>query len=249
MASRMETNLQRLLARCEAMAAEGRQGDWRLEKYIGALQEKLGELKKSPSKPSQEALQEYSRKIEFLRGLIEAQKLSSATDKAMATQRLVPGKTSTLPDTKTSSTTKGIHLQATSRYTNEMREELLGQENSQENGLRHRKKTEESGEDLDTLLQHHQDMQEKLAEDMIKLAQSLKHNSIVASNIIKEDNKMLGDATKLADVNYDRLKVESDRLEAHTKKSCNWWVWILLLVVCITFLWMIMFIRMFPKKT
>lgn len=33
-------------------------------------------------------------------------------------------------------------------------------------------------------------MQENIAEEMIKMAQSLKHSSVVASNIIKEDNKV-----------------------------------------------------------
>ncbi|XP_077989115.1 vesicle transport protein USE1-like [Glandiceps talaboti] len=251
MASRLETNLQRLLARCEGMAAEGKHSDWRLEKYVGALQDKLSELKKAPSKPGPEIMQEYTKKIGFLKGLIETEKLPSPTEKAMANQLLAPGKTITLPDTKSSTTmtSKDLHLQASSRYTNQMRDELLGQDNSTENGVRHRGKTEEHDDDLDTVLRHHQDTQEKLAEDMIRLAQSLKHNAIVAGNIINEDNKTLAESTKLADINYDRLKVESGRLEAHTKKSCNWWVWIMLLVVCITFIWMIMFIRMFPKKS
>ena len=33
-------------------------------------------------------------------------------------------------------------------------------------------------------------MQENLAEEMIKLAQNLKHSSVTARNIIKEDNKV-----------------------------------------------------------
>jgi hypothetical protein len=47
--------------------------------------------------------------------------------------------------------------------------------------------TEES---LDTVLEHHQNMQEKIAEEMIQMAQNLKHNSLVASNILKKDNKV-----------------------------------------------------------
>ena len=33
-------------------------------------------------------------------------------------------------------------------------------------------------------------MQEKIADEMIKMAQNLKHTSVMASNIIKEDNKV-----------------------------------------------------------
>ena len=40
------------------------------------------------------------------------------------------------------------------------------------------------------MLQYHQNMQEKIADEMIKMAQNLKHTSVMASNIIKEDNKV-----------------------------------------------------------
>jgi SNARE protein 1 len=40
------------------------------------------------------------------------------------------------------------------------------------------------------VLEHHQNMQEKIAEEMIQMAQNLKHNSLVASNILKKDNKV-----------------------------------------------------------
>nr|XP_006821590.1 PREDICTED: vesicle transport protein USE1-like [Saccoglossus kowalevskii] len=219
MASRLETNLQRLLSRCEVMAAERRHSDWRLEKFKQLLDNIAAkclitktsmnirrtrkkkrtftsaqctimkiELERLASKPTPEIMQEYTKKIEFLRGLIATEKLTCASDKAMASQLLTPGKTITLPDTSSASsvTTKELHLQAASRYTNEMRDELLGR---------------------------------------------------------------LGDTTRLADINYDKLDVESKRLEAHTKKACNWWVWIMMAIVCLTFVWMIMFIRMFPKRS
>ena len=47
-----------------------------------------------------------------------------------------------------------------------------------------------SSEDLDVVLQHHHSMQEKLAEEMLSLTRSLKHNTVVASNIIKDDNRV-----------------------------------------------------------
>lgn len=45
-------------------------------------------------------------------------------------------------------------------------------------------------EGLDAFLEHQQNMQEKIAEEMIQMAQNLKHNSLVASNILKKDNKV-----------------------------------------------------------
>lgn len=52
------------------------------------------------------------------------------------------------------------------------------------------KKGDTKDESIDTVLQYHQNMQENIAEEMIKMAQNLKHSSVMASNIIKEDNKV-----------------------------------------------------------
>lgn len=60
------------------------------------------------------------------------------------------------------------------------------------------KKGDTNDDSIDTVLQYHQNMQENIAEEMIKMAQNLKHTSIMASNIIKEDNKVgLSSAWKL----------------------------------------------------
>ena len=41
--------------------------------------------------------------------------------------------------------------------------------------------------DMETVLAKHQEMQEKIAEDMIEIARSLKHRSEAARDIIKSD--------------------------------------------------------------
>ena len=45
-------------------------------------------------------------------------------------------------------------------------------------------------ESIDDIMKHHHVAQEKLAEEMIKMAQSMKHTSITASNIIKSDKEV-----------------------------------------------------------
>ena len=52
------------------------------------------------------------------------------------------------------------------------------------------KKRDTKEDSIDTVLQYHQKMQEDIAEEMIGMAKNLKHTSIMASNIIKEDNKV-----------------------------------------------------------
>lgn len=49
----------------------------------------------------------------------------------------------------------------------------------------------QSAVELDAVLQHHQDMQEKLAEEMLSLARSLKNNTLAAQNVIKQDNQVV----------------------------------------------------------
>ncbi|NWU94505.1 USE1 protein, partial [Upupa epops] len=251
-ATRLELNLVRLLSRCEVLAAERRDPEeWRLEKYVAALEDKLRELKKHSCKPAPELLNEYSRKVEFLKGLLEAEKLSSSTEKAVANQFLAPGRTPTTSKERTPAT-KTVHLQTKARCTGKMRSELLGTVQEQvcffppsSRGLSPDEK--QSGVELDAVLQHHQDMQEKLAEEMLSLARSLKNNTLAAQNVIKQDNQTLSHSLRMADQNFEKLKDESDRLEQHAKKSVNWLLWIMLIVVCFIFISMILFIRIFPK--
>ncbi|KAM9215458.1 vesicle transport protein USE1 isoform 2-T2 [Leptosomus discolor] len=250
-ATRLELNLMRLLSRCEALAAERRDPEeWRLEKYVAALEDMLAELKKQSSKPAPELLNEYSRKVEFLKGLLEAEKLSSSTEKALANQFLAPGRTPTTTKERTPAT-KTVHLQTKARCTGKMRSELLGTIPISFFPLRSCRgfapDEKQSAVELDAVLQHHQDMQEKLAEEMLSLARSLKNNTLAAQNVIKQDNQTLSHSLRMADQNFEKLKDESDRLEQHAKKSVNWLLWIMLIVVCFIFISMILFIRIFPK--
>ncbi|XP_040273418.1 LOW QUALITY PROTEIN: vesicle transport protein USE1 [Bufo bufo] len=262
--SRLELNFVRLLSRCEVMASERReQGEWRLEKFVGALEEMLTSIKKDGSKPSPELLIEYCRKVDFLKGLLEAEKLPSPTEKALANQFLAPGRTPTISKERTP-VTKTVHLQTQARYTGEMRNELLEKQCSNDSVLqhdaflRHRRclpvtclgstsDEKQTSAELDAMLQHHHNMQEKLAEEMLRLTQNLKNNTLAVQNVIKQDNQTLNQSLKLADQNFEKLKTESDRLEQHAKKSVNWLLWIMLIFVCCTFISMILFIRLFPR--
>uniref|UniRef100_A0A3Q3LDZ8 Vesicle transport protein USE1 n=1 Tax=Labrus bergylta TaxID=56723 RepID=A0A3Q3LDZ8_9LABR len=243
MASRLEINFVRLLSRCESIASEKRgETEWRLEKYVGALEEMLVALRKSLSKPTPEVLTEYTRKVDFLKGLLEADKLSSPTEKALANQFLAPGRTPTIANERMPAT-KTVHMQTKARCTGEMRNELCPA--SFRSGLPLDER--QSAAELEAVLQHHHNLQEKLADDMLNLARNLKNNSLAAQNIIKQDNQTLGQSMRQADLNFEKLKTESERLEQHTKKSVNWLLWIMLVLVSFTFISMILFIRIFPR--
>ncbi|KAJ3599968.1 hypothetical protein NHX12_033920 [Muraenolepis orangiensis] len=253
--SRLEINFIRLLSRCESIAAEKRgETEWRLEKYVGALEDMLVALRKTPSKPSQEVVTDYQRKVDFLKGILEAEKLSSATEKALANQFLAPGRTPTIANERMPAT-KRVHMQTKARCTGEMRNELLGADMSgtgdSHADLRNRRGApideRQSATELDAVLQHHHNLQEKLAEDMLHLARNLKNNSMAAQSIIKQDNQTLSQSMRRADMNFEKLKTESERLEQHTKKAVNWLLWMMLFLVSFTFIGMILFIRIFPR--
>ncbi|XP_074161729.1 vesicle transport protein USE1 isoform X5 [Sminthopsis crassicaudata] len=221
-------------------------------RYVAALEEMLQALKEQSSKPAPEMLNEYSRKVDFLKGMLEAEKLSSSSEKALANQFLAPGRTPTTTKERVPAT-KTVHLQTRARYTGEMRSELLGTVHLSplpyalctHRGLGADEK--QSAAELDAVLQHHHNVQEKLAEEMLSLARSLKNNTLAAQNVIKQDNQTLSHSLKMADQNFEKLKTESERLEQHAKKSVNWLLWIVLIFVCFIFISMILFIRIFPK--
>ncbi|CAL1593641.1 unnamed protein product [Knipowitschia caucasica] len=255
MASRLEINFIRLLSRCESIASDKRgETEWRLEKYVAALEEMLVALRKAPSKPTPEILTEYTRKVGFLKGLLEAEKLSSPAEKALANQFLAPGRTATIENERMSAT-KTVHMQTQARCTGEMRAELFStnspQKGTMENELRNRRglpvDERQSAAELDAVLQHHHNLQEKLADDMLNLARNLKNNTLAAQNIIRQDNQTLNQSMRQADLNFEKLKTESERLEQHTKKSVNWLLWLMLILVSFTFISMILFIRIFPR--
>merc|ERR1712018_161251 len=236
------------------MASETDEIGWRLEKYVGALQELLSDLKKENSRPCAEVLSEYKRRVDLLQGLTEAEKMSSAADKALAADMLAPASRAA----EHCQPSRELHLQKKAHYHGEMRDELLGKQEENNTttassaGVRQRQlvgnqKKPEQEEDLDTVLKHHNQLQEKLADEMLNLARNLKDNATVANRIVKDDNTRLNETTQMADSNFGKLKVESDRLETHVNKSCNWWIWIMLALVGITFIWMVLFMRMFPK--
>lgn len=87
---------------------------------------------------------------------------------------------------------KEIRQKTTSKYKQEMRDQLFDSDKTTEDGLRQRLKQQPSGEDLDVLMKYHHSMQEKIADDMLLLARSLKEQSKLANTIIKKDTEVFG---------------------------------------------------------
>lgn len=182
---RVEVNLCRLLSRCEMMASENNCPDWRLEKYISTLYEFMAQLRKlNANGPPAEMLSDYARRIDLLRGISEAKKLSSAADRSQAVDLLIPSN-QTMSNNASS---RDLHAVTKARYHKEMREELLSKDGN--SAVRQRtagdKTTSDDGE-VNELIRHHAEVQERIAEEMVQLARNLKENVQASGHIVRED--------------------------------------------------------------
>ncbi|KAH7961263.1 hypothetical protein HPB52_006393 [Rhipicephalus sanguineus] len=96
-----------------------------------------------------------------------------------------------VPDDKA----KEILLKRQTKAIRDVREELLESRSSvktnanDSKGLRQRVPGQGGGEDFDAVLRYHNSMQEKIAEEMVSLAQNLKQNAVLAGHIVKKDTE------------------------------------------------------------
>ncbi|CAG0924271.1 unnamed protein product, partial [Notodromas monacha] len=181
---------------------------WRLSKYIGTLEGLLEEMKKGASElyivdsVDADVLKENEKKVKYLRSVCPVyvgafssasacddddhspKKLSPLTDSSlvMSSGHFSPRGVQQAPDTPT-----GRVIESTLRATLEesARRELIG-DPFPETGLRNRHNAGMSN-DVDAILSAHQAEQDRVAEEMLHLAQSLKEQSQAAKAIICKD--------------------------------------------------------------
>lgn len=162
--------------------------------------------------------------------------MRSASERLVAAQILSPGSCGNEKKDKS----KDVLLQTQSKYASDVRSELMQSSR--------RRKGAEAGDDADIVLHFHREMQEKVAMEMVSLAHNLKQNLNTASQILRKDVQVLEGAARHADSNISGLRQNSDRLGDFVRRSCHYWLWISLAIVCFAFLWIVVFIRMFPKR-
>lgn len=246
--SREEINIRRLLARCELMAKDDPHKDWKLEKYILALDDMIKQLQSLPSKPSKDTMIGYIKRIDFLKGLINTTKLTNPVDRVAAVQML-PKSAATFNDSLGPNITTQIHQKTAAKYNRELRAELFHTDKGTlEDGVRQRlSSTNMQDDDLDALLKYNRNIQEKIAENMLSMTSSMKEHALAANAIIKKDIGMLERSDKLTDVNTAKLKTESLKLQEHTQSYWRCWMWVMIAFVLVVFFNMVLFMR-FAKK-
>lgn len=234
--SRLEINVRRLLAKCELIAKDNLEEDWRLEKFIGRLDEMVAELQRIPNKPSKDTMSTYYRRIDFLKGLLDTKNIVNPSEKVVATQLLCP-----VPE----SIAKEVHQKTTTKYTKELQGHLFTSDKGTDVRQRH---LVSSGDDLDILLKYHHSMQEKIADNMLVLARNMKEQSKLAGSIIRKDTKIVEKSSRLADKNFLRLRVEADKLQEHSHRAWKCWMWLMLVAVIVIFINMVLFMKVAKKK-
>ncbi|XP_037563921.1 vesicle transport protein USE1-like isoform X1 [Dermacentor silvarum] len=247
--SRLEINFCRLLERCEALADDRNPTNWRFKKYVQSLEDMLLDLRNiNTCQPSKDTLVHYTSKVDFLKRLIAVDtQPHNSPEKALSHEQLT---LKPVPDDKA----KEILLKRQTKAIRDVREELLESRSSAKTtagdnkGLRQRVPGQGAGEDFDAVLRYHNSMQEKIAEEMVSLAQNLKQNAVLAGHIVKKDTEAVQKSVQSADQNYERLQNEQRRLEEHIRRSCNCWIWLMLAIVFFVFLNMVVFMRIFPKR-
>jgi SNARE protein 1 len=211
---------------------------WRLQKYIEALDDMISELRTGPNQPNRDTLMEYARRIEFLKGVLQTSNLPSLSEKVVAVQLIKPGACS-FPGAESRETE--IKHRHTSKYTDELRRELLGESQTES-------KPNAGKGDLDDLLKYHHTIQEKIADHMLDLTKSLKEQVFLAGQIVKRDTEVLEKSSRTVDLNQSNLKSATETLETFNKRACKCWIWFLLVLVCSVFIGMVLFMRLFKKR-
>uniref|UniRef100_A0A8D8VVA5 Vesicle transport protein USE1 n=1 Tax=Cacopsylla melanoneura TaxID=428564 RepID=A0A8D8VVA5_9HEMI len=103
--------------------------------------------------------------------------------------------------------------------------------------------------ELDSVLGDEHKVQERIVESMLDMVQNIKQRSVAANQIIKQDIASAEKSSCLADVNQDKMRINNDTLGVFNKGAYKCWLWVMLGFVFITFFYMIMFIKLFKKKS
>jgi len=200
----------------------------------------LKELEKITNKPSADTLNDYTKRVDFLKQINNFNSTQKTNEKEVlhTINQLIPnpGPIVTSRDIKQ----KQIYHKSQLNKDKLLREQLLGKKNEDE-------KTQSSG-DFNKLLAEHHESQEKIANEMIKSVRAIKENSYLANSIIKSDNKLLENLNSSAVKNSDNLKSVNDHLSERVSRSCNCWIWVMLFLIMMVFIMMVLFMKLFPKR-
>jgi len=250
---RNEINLSLLLNKTAELANNSKciEEEWRLPKYVSAAEEMYNKLAQlpDPAAPTSDEKLNYQNKLVFLQSLVK--KVSSDGFTNSSSEDRLDGKSSAKkpmmlpqgPAFTKDTMSKQIAQKAAERAHQTQREQLFGKRNPDSMS------TDFKEQDFDKLLAMHRDEQEKIAEEMISMTKRLKEQSMVAHTIVKEDTERVEKINKKADENLAKLDSEGGRISKLASRwNCRCWIWLAMLIVLLTFVGMVLLMKLFKKK-
>lgn len=249
--TRNEINLSRLLQRCIEMAnsSQALEQEWRLPKFIGAAEEMFSQLPvlPDPAAPSSDEKLEYQNQLQFLQTIAKQVHCDSflEPESDFSNQDSVPSSTVLLPQGAAftrDTLSKQIAQKAAERAHQSQRELLFGRKGSVSG-------EEFQEQDFDKLLALHRDQQEKVAEEMLSMTRRLKEQTLAAKSIVQDDIGRVEKISKRADENLTKLQNEGGRISKLASRwNCRCWLWLAMLVVILTFVGMVLLMKLFKKS-
>ena len=246
--SRTEIALARLLSRCQEMAAssEDLSAEWRLPKFISSCEEMLSSLPRPPDcgAPPPDTITEFQNKIKFLRSVLPPppEPEEELTDQRLPAPASVPMPLPQGSGLARDTVSKQIYQKMAERQNMSARDQLLSSASSQVDGVK--------GLSLDKILSDQREQQEKIAEEMLLLAQDLKEQSTLAGSIIRKDTTRLEQSSAQADSNLEKLNIETKRVSEFSERgNCRCWILLMMVIVIFNFIGMVLMMRLFSKKT
>ncbi|KAJ1984816.1 hypothetical protein H4R34_000436 [Dimargaris verticillata] len=99
------------------------------------------------------------------------------------------------------------------------------------------------------LLTHHRQVQDELTGDLVRMAETLKGNTLMFGDLLTKDEKVLQEAQEVITGNVTHLQTQDTRLGRYSQRSwgTTWLTWGVILFVSITFMLMYFVVRLFPK--
>ena len=246
MKSRTEIALIRLLEKCQEMAknSEDIATEWRLPEFISSCEQMLNSLPKPPDSyaTSPDSVLEYQNKIKFLKSLMPPPEEENYESDQKPVQQTVPMPLPQGSSLARDTASKQIYQKLAEKQNMTSRDLLLGQSSTKQiEGVK--------GMSLDKILSDQREQQEKIAEEMLMLTKSLKEQSSIAGNIIRNDTAKLEASSAVADSNLEKLDVETKRVgEFSARGNCRCWIWLMMVIVVFTFIGMVLMMRLFSKK-
>ncbi|CAF1090263.1 unnamed protein product [Adineta ricciae] len=220
----------RLLSSTEKLVEEKAIEDWKVHQFAQALTDMLNDVHKWANFPSSKQLKNYKERVDRLRQTVDPVKLEDQT---------FPQNVPKLRQVDLSLEKQQAEIPTSSIS--------LSENEKQHNTLKRLERPNLNRQQQ--YIQSEEDKQDDIATSMRQTTKSLLHSAQRLNDIVKDDQKKLVEAENLIDTNTAKLHVQSRRLKHNAYNVSNCWIYLMLIAVLVTFIYLTLFMRMFGKRT